>query len=464
MAVITGIDSFLDVVSKSKVLDDEKLAHFIEELSRVEPPLERPEQVANKLYQDGYLSYFQSKQLLAGRWRRFIIGKKYRLIELVGQGGMGAVYLCEHLSLKRPVAIKVMPEEKVKTPGALERFQREARAIAQLDHNNIVRAFDMGCDEGVHFMVMEYVDGVNLERLVTKHYKNVGLPLSRAVHYVIETALALQHAHEIGWVHRDIKPANILVDRIGCVKLLDLGLSRLFEGDTDQLTKKFDEGTVLGTADYIAPEQALNVSAADIRSDLYGLGCTFYFLLAGHPPFNTGSVAQKLVWHQTKYPDHIHTVRPDIPEEINQIIFRMIAKKPDDRFPEPMDVVNELSRFLTEEVYPPADDEVPWPSPHVRKLIQATMPAKQVIRPRRMSPLPYRPTSSSDAMRIPEIIPTEVDTLKDVSRASSTTRKTQQHQRVPAPITTGQLIAIAATAGLITLVLTATVMWWILRG
>lgn len=464
MAVITGVDSFLDVVRKSKVLDDEKLAHFIEELAIVEPPLERPEQVANKLYQDGYLSYFQSKQLLAGRWRRFVIGKKYKLIELIGQGGMGAVYLCEHMSLKRPVAVKVMPEEKVKAPGALERFQREARAIAQLDHNNIVRAFDMGCDDGVHFMVMEYVDGVNLERLITKNYKEVGLPLSRAVHYVIETALALQHAHEIGWVHRDIKPANILVDRQGCVKLLDLGLSRLFEGDTDQLTMKFDEGSVLGTADYIAPEQALNVSAADIRSDLYGLGCTFYFLLAGRPPFHKGSVAQKLVWHQTKYPDHIHIIRPDIPEEINQIIFKMIAKKPDDRFSEPMDVVNVLSQYITEEVPPPAEEEVPWPSPHVRQLLQANMPAKHIARPRRMSPHPYRPTASSDAMRIPEMVPSEVDTLKDLSRAAATTRKTQRRDRVPAPITTGKLIAIAAAAGVVTLLLTATVMWWIMRG
>ncbi|HMO34840.1 MAG TPA: protein kinase, partial [Gemmatales bacterium] len=158
MAVVTDVDSFLDVVRKSKVLDDDKLTQFIEELSSVEPPLERPEQVAQRLYQAGLLSYFQSRQLLQGRWRRFIIGKKYKLIELIGQGGMGAVYLCEHLTLRRPVAIKVMPEDKVKAPGALQRFQREARAIAQLDHNNIVRAYDMGCEDGVHFMVMGYVD------------------------------------------------------------------------------------------------------------------------------------------------------------------------------------------------------------------------------------------------------------------------------------------------------------------
>ncbi|MBL8822371.1 MAG: protein kinase [Planctomycetia bacterium] len=461
MAVVTNIDSFLDVVRKSNVLDDEKLNAFIERLSSIEPPLERPEQVAHHLYQEGLLSYFQSKQLLQGRWRRFYLGKKYKLIELIGQGGMGAVYLCEHTSLKRPVAVKVMPEEKVKAPGALERFQREARAIAQLDHNNIVRAFDLGCDSGVHFMVMEYVDGVNLERLISKHFPEKGLPLARALHYTISTALALQHAHDIGWIHRDIKPANILVDRQGNVKLLDLGLSRLFEGDTDQLTRIYDAGNVLGTADYIAPEQALDVSSADIRSDIYGLGCTLYFLLAGRAPFHKGSIPQKLVWHQTKYPDPIQTVRPDLPEAINNIIFKMIAKKPSDRYMQPYDVVEALLPFMTEEVPPPSDEEVPYPSPMVRQLLQ-TSSSRPSARPRSVSPLPYRINSTSDVMRMPYRAPSEVDTLKDVARCSSTTRKTSRTSATGRRITQTQLIALSVGVGLVTLMLTALVMWWLL--
>jgi serine/threonine protein kinase len=463
MAVVTCVDDFLDVVRKSKVLDDDTLTHFIEELSAIEPPLERPEQVAQRLYQAGLLSYFQSRQLLQGRWRRFIIGKKYKLIELIGQGGMGAVYLCEHLTLRRPVAVKVMPEDKVKAPGALQRFQREARAIAQLDHNNIVRAFDMGCDDGVHFMVMEYVDGVNLEKLVSKHFKDVGLSLSRAAHYAVQTALALDHAHEIGWVHRDIKPANILVDRHGAVKLLDLGLSRLFENDTDHLTMNFDAGNVLGTADYIAPEQALNVSAADIRADIYGLGCTFYFLLAGRPPFNTGSAAQKLLWHQTKYPDHIHAVRPDLPEEINEIIFRMIAKKPDDRFATPLEVAQALSPFVTEEVPPPLEEEVPWPSPMVRDLILATTP-KQPVRTRRLTPTPFRATSSSDAMRIPSIASPETDTLKDEARSKSPTKKTAREIQVVQGVSRNAVIGIALGAVVVTLLITFTILWLVMRS
>lgn len=463
MAVITSVDSFLDIVRKSKVLDEGKLSQFIEQLSTEENPLERPEQVAQRLYQDGLLSYFQSRQLLQGRWRRFIIGQKYKLIELIGQGGMGAVYLCEHMSLRRPVAVKVMPEEKVKAPGALERFQREARAIAQLDHNNIVRAFDMGCDEGVHFMVMEYVDGVNLEKLISKHFKDQGLPLARAVHYAVQTAMAMQHAHEIGWIHRDIKPANILVDRYGCVKLLDLGLSRLFEGDTDGLTKKFDEGNVLGTADYIAPEQALDVSAVDIRADIYGLGCTLYFLLAGRPPFHKGTIAQKLVWHQTKYPDHLRTVRPDLPEEINEIVFKMIAKKPDDRYREPIDVIEALQPYLTEEIVPPAEEEVPWPSPMVRKLIESTS-SKQLVRPRRNSPAPVRHYATSEAMRIVPRDSSEIDTLKDEARSKSLTKKTSRTESQIAGINRTQLIAMAIGAGLVTIILTMVIMWWMMRG
>ncbi|HMO34839.1 MAG TPA: serine/threonine-protein kinase, partial [Gemmatales bacterium] len=298
-----------------------------------------------------------------------------------------------------------------------------------------------------------------LERLITRHYKDIGLPLARAAHYALQTALALEHAHEIGWVHRDIKPANILVDRYGNVKLLDLGLSRLFENDNDQLTRNFDEGNVLGTADYIAPEQALNVSAADIRADIYGLGCTLYFLLAGRPPFNKGSAAQKLLWHQTKYPEHIHTVRPDLPEEINEIIFRMIAKKPDDRFATPLEVAQALSPFVTEEVGPPPEEEVPWPSPMVKELLQTITP-KQPVRTRRMTPIPFRATASSDAMRIPHIASPETDTLKDPASSKSPTKRNEI--TVVQGISRNAVIGIVLGAVLLTLLLTFLILWLVM--
>jgi serine/threonine protein kinase len=453
MAVVTTVDSFLDVIRKSKVLESECLTAFVERLSQLDSAPEKPEQVAQLLYQEGLLSYFQAKQLLQGRWRRFIIGKKYKLVEMIGQGGMGAVYLCEHIALRRAVALKVMPEEKVKAPGALERFQREARAIAQLYHPNIVRAHDLGEDNGVHFMVMEYIDGVNLERLITRHYAGLGLPVERACQYIADTALALQHAHVNGWVHRDIKPANILVDRQGIIKLLDLGLSRMFEDDTEHLTQKFDQGNVLGTADYIAPEQALNVSAADIRSDLYGLGCTFYFLLAGRPPFHQGNVTQKLIWHQHKYPERLRHTRVDLPEEIERIVFKMIDKRPENRFQEPIDLYEALKPWCGRSIFPPAEAELPAPSPLVKELLP-TAHSKSISHTRRTpSPAPYRQFSSSDAIRLPPREPSAVDTLKN--RVSSAPTKTDE--RIPLPRQVDQktlYLAMVATALTVLLVMT----------
>jgi len=454
MAAVTNIDSFLEVVRKSRVLDPEKLEKFVERLSALGLPTEEPEQVAQLFYQEGLLSYFQVKQLLQGRWRRFIIAKKYKLVEMIGQGGMGAVYLCEHIGLRRPVALKVMPEEKVKAPGALERFQREARAIAQLYHPNIVRAYDMGEEGGIHFMVMEYIDGVNLERLITRHYPGKGLPLERACQYIADAALALQHAHVNGWVHRDIKPANILVDRQGIVKLLDLGLSRMFEGDTEQLTQKYDEGNVLGTADYIAPEQALNVHEADIRSDLYGLGCTFYFLLAGRPPFHSGNVTQKLIWHQTKYPERLRILRPEVPGEIEQIVFKMIDKRPEQRFQEPIEVYEAIKAWFGPTNHAPGEEELPPPSPLVRHLLPLAHSRSIVHTRRTPSPSPYRQVSSSDAMRLPPQEASHVDTLKN--QFGSLPTRVDERLPTKRPVSRKNLyLAAGITAGLIVLLTVA---------
>src|SRR4029450_13349026 len=211
--------------------------------------------------------------------KRFTIGK-YKVLEKLGAGGMGQVFLCEHELMRRRVAVKVLPTAKAEDQASLERFYREARAVAAVDHPNIVRAYDIDQDENLHFLVMEYVDGTNLQDLV----KKVG-PLDpiRACHYIYGAAVGLQHAHEIGLVHRDIKPGNILVDRSGGVKVLDMGLARFFNDEEDILTKKYDEN-VLGTADYLAPEQAVDSHGVGIRADIYSLGGTFYFMLTGQTP------------------------------------------------------------------------------------------------------------------------------------------------------------------------------------
>ncbi len=247
---------------------------------------------------DGLLTTFQAEQFLQGKWRRFTIGK-YKVLERLGSGGMGSVYLCEHKLMRRRVAVKVLPSAKAEDTSSLERFYREARAVAALDHPNIVRAYDIDQDDKLHFLVMEHVDGCSLQEIIKK---TGPMDVLRACHYIRQAALGLQHAHETaGLVHRDIKPGNILVDRNGIVKILDMGLARFFHDEDDMLTKKFEEN-VLGTADYLAPEQALDSHSVDIRADIYSLGATFYFCLTGRTPFAEGTVAQKLIWHQTRQP------------------------------------------------------------------------------------------------------------------------------------------------------------------
>jgi serine/threonine protein kinase len=376
MPAIAKTEQFVELVRKSRLVDERKLSDF---LQRHQDLLgdDSPVPLATKMVQEAVLTTFQAKQLLQGKWRRFIINNKYKVLELLGQGGMGSVYLCEQFLMRRLVALKMLPEEKLQQPGALERFMREARAVATLDHPNIVHAYDMDRDEhGMHFMVMEYVDGVSLEVLVSKLYKNKGLEPIRAAHYIAQAALGLQHAHELGWVHRDIKPANLLLDRQGVIKILDMGLSRAFGGEDEELTKKYDGSSVLGTADYIAPEQALHVSEVDIRADIYSLGATFYFLLTGRAPFEKATVTQKLMFHQMKDPDPVSQVRPEVPVEMSQIVATMMAKNPNERFQVPAEIVEALAPWTATPIPAPPEREMPALCPLVRELSPTTAVSK----------------------------------------------------------------------------------------
>jgi serine/threonine protein kinase len=278
------------------------------------------------------------------------------VLEQLGAGGMGQVYLCSHLFMRRLVAIKVLPLAKVAQPSSLARFYREARAAAALDHPNIVRAYDSDQEGDLHFLVMEYVDGPSLQQVVHKHGP---LAVSRATHYIRQAALGLQHLHETGLVHRDIKPSNILVDRQGTVKILDLGLSRFFHDQRDMLTRNLDDHSILGTADYLAPEQALDSHEVDIRADIYSLGATFYFLLTGRPLFQGKGLSQKLLSHQFKEPTPLRELRPEVPEELAAVIGRMMAKDPAARYPVPAAVVEALDPWTEQPVPPPPEEEMP---------------------------------------------------------------------------------------------------------
>jgi serine/threonine protein kinase len=273
------------------------------------------------------------------------------------------VYLAEHMSMRRRVAIKVLPISKADNPSALGRFYREARAAGGLDHPNLVKAHDIDEENGLHYLVMEYVDGSSLQEIIAR----VG-PMSpeRAAHYISQAALGLQAAHVGGLIHRDIKPANILLDRNGVIRVLDLGLARFYSDDEDQLTLKYDEKNVLGTADYVAPEQALNSHEVDIRADIYSLGATCYFLLSGQPPFPGGKAAQKLIWHQTRMPKPLCDVRADVPIELSAVVQKMLAKDPRQRQQTPAEVAEALAPWTAATIPPPAPGEMPHLSPAVR--------------------------------------------------------------------------------------------------
>src|SRR5262245_33877418 len=274
---------FLELVRKSGLISDAVLERF---LAAGEPT--SAADAANLLQARGLLTPFQAKVLLAGRHTGMILGQ-YKILDQIGRGGMGIVFLAEHQKLNRKVAIKVLPRDKVTDKLAVDRFYREARALAALDHPNIVKAYDVSNDNGIHHVVMEYIQGVNLQDQLDEQGP---LPWREAAGYVAQACRGLQHAHERGLVHRDVKPSNLLVDQQGTLKILALGLARCFADEADNLTGRLaDKREITGSADYIAPEIALGSEKLDIRADIYSLGVTLYALVTGKPPF-TGSAMQ----------------------------------------------------------------------------------------------------------------------------------------------------------------------------
>jgi serine/threonine protein kinase len=355
MPAPSTVEEFLVCVRQSGLIEPQRLQAYLKERLASGGVPSVPRRLAQDMLSDGLLTKFQAEQLLMGRYRKFEIGGKYRLLERVGEGGAAAVYLCEHLVLRRPVALKILPAWRTKSPEVVTRFLREARAAALVDHPNIVRVHDVEATDQGHFLVTEFVDGPNLESLVEARGP---LDIARAAHYIRQAALALQHAHEAGMVHRDIKPSNFLVDRSGTLKLLDLGLVKLLQSD-DGLTQSLAGKTVLGTIDFQAPEQAVDSSDVDIRADIYSLGATFHFLLTGQVIFPEGTVAQKLSWHQRRKPQPLRELRPEVPDKLARIIAKMLAKEPKDRYDEPQQIADALEPWTREPVAPLEEFELP---------------------------------------------------------------------------------------------------------
>jgi formylglycine-generating enzyme required for sulfatase activity len=266
---------------------------------------------------------------------------RYRVLRLLGHGGMGAVYQAEHLLMERSVALKIINKSLTARPDLVERFRREVKAAARLSHPNIVTAHDADQAGDTHFLVMEFAEGQSLDEVL----ENEGpLPVAQACDYVRQAALGLQHAHERGLVHRDIKPHNLMLTPQGQVKILDFGLAKMAreQGAGQGLTAS---GAYMGTPEYSAPEQATDARKADIRADLYSLGCTLYCLLAGRPPFREETAVLTILAHLEKEPVPLPELRPDVPAGLWAVVARLLAKDPDRRYQKPAEVAQALAPF-----------------------------------------------------------------------------------------------------------------------
>jgi serine/threonine protein kinase len=350
MAKLPG-DKFLDLVRKSSLVEPDQLDPLLADIEAKEgkDALKDGQVAADRLIAAGLITSWQADKIMDGRHKGFFL-KNYKLLSHLGSGGMSSVYLAEHRHMHRRVAIKVLPQSRIDDSSYLARFYREARAAAALDHPNIVRAYDVDSDGNTHFIVMEFVEGRDLQQTVKKEGP---LPYDRAAEYIRQAAEGLAHAHHVGLIHRDIKPANLLLDQKGTVKVLDMGLARFSDDKQASLTVAHDEN-VLGTADYLAPEQAINSHNVDPRADLYSLGCTLYFILTGHPPFPEGTLAQRLMKHQYEEPASILNDRADAPEDLLTICSRMMSKTVGGRFQSSEEVSQALAAFLARKSIPAA--------------------------------------------------------------------------------------------------------------
>ncbi len=443
MPAPTTTAELFELIRKSELLPAQRLDTFLVQATAATPSA-TPKEMAALFVAAGILTQFQADQFLQGKWRGFTIGK-YRVLERLGAGGMGTVYLCEHVMVGRRVAVKVLPTAQAANPSILGRFYREARASGALDHPNLVKCHDIDQDGNLHFLVMDYADGANLQEIVARSG-----PLSpeRTAHYVSQAALGLQHAHGAGLIHRDVKPANILVERNGTVRVLDMGLARFFHDNTDLLTLKYDDNNVLGTADYVAPEQALNSHEVDVRADVYSLGATAYFCLTGQPPFPTGKVAQKLIWHQVRQPTPIRELRPNVPPGLIAVVNRMMAKAPTQRYQVPGEVVEALAPWTTEPIAPPSEAEMPRLSPAIVQGAPSFAPGPrtpaQAPRPTAVAAR-ARSAGTAGAGRALEVAAqrssssAERDTPRTLGALTPT--KTDQPRTSPAPVVPSQRLA-----------------------
>jgi eukaryotic-like serine/threonine-protein kinase len=349
MPLSVAVESFLKCLAQSGLVEKDRIEALRHDLAKPGRKGADVRAIAAGLVREQALTSWQAENLLRGKRRGFILDK-YRLLAPLGRGGMNAVYLGEHSLMHRRCAIKILPAKHLSDKSSVERFHREARAVALLDHTNIVRAYDVGKamdgNTPIHFFAMELVEGESLEERVSRDG-----PCSpvEAANFIRQASEGLAHAHFAGIVHRDIKPSNLLVDHDGVLKILDLGLAKFFG---DEAPAGAGGQPVFGTVDFVSPEQALDSHTVDGRCDIYSLGCSFYYLLAGQPPFPEGTLTERLVSHLSEQPVPIVEKRPDVLPDLAAILERMLAKKMTDRFQTADELAEHLRQWLVRHADP----------------------------------------------------------------------------------------------------------------
>jgi serine/threonine-protein kinase len=334
-----SLEQFIQDVTHSGLLAAGDVAAFQTRL----PAGRRPQDadgLARELVAAGKLTRYQAAAVAQGKAQSLVFAE-YVILDKLGQGGMGVVLKARHRRMDRLVAVKMVPPATIKSPQAVERFYHEVQAAARLSHPNIVTAHDAGEHQGVHYLVMEYVEGRDLAAIVKEQGP---LSVRQAVDYTLQAARGLQYAHEQGVIHRDIKPGNLLLDKKGVVKILDMGLARIDEAVREDVAgeRLTETGQIMGTGEYMAPEQALDTRLADARSDIYALGCSLYRLLTGEPPYQGETFTQLFVAHREASLPSLNAARPDVPPALDAVFQRMIAKNPQRRQPTMRDVIAEL--------------------------------------------------------------------------------------------------------------------------
>lgn len=335
-----SIEEFVQDIASVGLLAAEELAAFQANLPEDRRP-SSAEDLARALVAAGKLTKYQAGVAYQGEAKRLFLGD-YVLLEQIGSGGMGKIYKALHSRMDRIVALKVMAARVVRDEAAVKRFLKEVKVAARLTHPNVVIAFDAGKDRGVHYLVMEYVDGSDLSQLVKQQGP---LPVERAVDCILQASRGLAYAHAQGVIHRDIKPHNLLLDRRGTVKVLDLGLAHVEDAASGELAENAEQ--LMGTIDYMSPEQAQGRSRVDVRTDVYSLGCTLWYLLTGTRMYEGSQPIERVKKHRDQPIPILNERRGDVPIGLEQVFRRMVAKRPEDRHRTMDELVGDLEAIQT---------------------------------------------------------------------------------------------------------------------